>query len=316
MDGIKIIRIGNKYLFNFAFFWYYITKLRNENFDVVIDDISKIPLCMPFYIRKKPVIVIVHHLHGKTLFKELPLFMALYVYLMERLLIPIFYRKSIIVAVSESTKNELVEFGIPSRNIHVIYNGIDNGRFGPGDKSDMPLILYFGRVKKYKRLYHLIEAFKYVKEKVPDAKLVIAGKGDNYKELVMISKELGIFNSIDFIGEVSEEDKVKLLQEAWVFVTTSEKEGWGITVVEANACGTPAIAFNVPGLRDSIKDGYNGLLIRDGDTKLLAEKIVEVLRNAKLRKKLERNALKWASKFSWEKSAREFEKILKQTVRK
>mgnify|MGYP000047010434 CR=1 FL=1 len=314
IDGIKIIRVGNKYFFNFAFFWYYITKLRNEDFDVVIDDVSKIPLCMPFYIRKKPVMAIVHHIHGKTLFKELPLFMALYVYLMERLLIPMFYRKSIIIAVSESTKNELVEFGIPFRNIHVIYNGIDNGRFAPGNKSDMPLILYFGRVKKYKRLDHLIKAFKYVKEKIPDAQLIIAGKGDNYKELITLSKELGIFDSVDFMGEVSEDKKVKLLQEAWVFVTTSEKEGWGITVIEANACGTPVIAYNVPGLRDSVKHGYNGLLVEDGNIEALANKIVHLLKDDILRDELSKNAIEWAKQFSWDRSAKEFERLIETIV--
>lgn len=310
IDGIKIIRIGNKYFFNFAFLWHYITKLRNGYFDVIIEDVSKIPLCIPLYVKKRPIIAIVHHIHGKTLFRELPLFMALYVYLMERFLISMFYKKSIIVTVSESTKNELIKFGIPPKNIHVIYNGVDN-RFTPGDKSDIPVILYFGRIKKYKRLNHLIIAFKYVKEKVPEAKLVIAGKGDNYKELITLSKKLGIFDSINFVGEVLEEEKVKLLQKAWIFVTPSEKEGWGITVIEANACGTPVIAYDVPGLRDSVKHGYNGLLVEDGNIEALANTIIKVLKDNELRERLSKNAIKWAKHFSWDKSAKEFERVIK-----
>ena len=313
VDGIKIIRIGNKYLFNFIFFWYFI-KFRNEDYNIVIDDVSKIPLCMPFYVKKKPVIAIVHHIHGKTLFRELPLFMALYVYLMERILIPIFYKKSIMITVSESTKNELIKFGIPPKNIHVIYNGIDN-RFSLGNKSNAPHVLYFGRVKKYKRLNYLIKAFKYIKEKIPEAQLVIAGKGDNYKELIELSKELGIFDSINFVGEVSEEEKVKLLQKAWVFVTPSEKEGWGITVIEANACGTPCIAYDVPGLRDSIINGKTGILVKeDGNIKALAEAIVKILLDEELREKLSKNAIEWAKRFSWDRSAEEFEKVIKNVI--
>ena len=308
IDGIKIIRIGNKYLFNFVFFWHYITKLRNKEFDVVIDSVSKIPLCIPLYVRKQ-ISAIIYHIHGKTLFRELILPLAIYVYLTEKLLIPIFYKKSTIITISESTKEELIKFGIPSENIFVICCGIDN-KFTPGDKSDLPTILYFGRVKKYKRIDNLIKAFKYAKEKVPEIKLIIAGKGDNYKELIALSKEFKIFDSIKFVGEVSEREKVKLFQKAWIFVTPSEKEGWGITVIESSACGTPCIAYNVPGLKDSIKHGYNGLLVREGNIEALANAMTKVLKDDGLRNVLSRNAIKWAKRFSWDKSADEFERVI------
>ncbi|RLB13547.1 MAG: hypothetical protein DRG35_06745 [Deltaproteobacteria bacterium] len=124
IDGIKVIRIGNKFNFNFAATFYYLTKLRKEKFDIIVDDISKIPLCTPLYV-KKPLIAIVHHVHGRTLFKELPFFMASYVWLSEKLLIPLYKTKKII-AVSESTKKELVKMGIAARNITVIHNGINH----------------------------------------------------------------------------------------------------------------------------------------------------------------------------------------------
>lgn len=314
IDGVRVIRIGNKFLFNYVFFLHYITKFHNREFDIIIDDISKIPLCIPFYARKKPVIAIIHHIHGKTLFRELPLIMALYVYLAERLLIPMFYKKTKIIAVSESTKNELIRLGISPKNIRVIYNGVDSrlASSNSRNKSDVPLILYFGRVKRYKRIDHLIRAFKLVKERIPEAQLVIAGKGDYYGELITLSKKLGLSDSIRFLGEVSEEEKVGLLQKAWVYVTTSEKEGWGITVIEANACGTPTIAYNVPGLRDSVKHGYNGLLVEDGNVKALAETIVSLLKDDNLREKLRKNAIEWAKRFNWDKSAEEFEREIKK----
>jgi glycosyltransferase involved in cell wall biosynthesis len=307
LNGIRIIRIGNKYLFNFAFIWYYLAKLRKEDFDVIIDDVSKIPLCISYYA-KKPVVAVVHHIHGKSLFRELPFPIALYIYIMERLLIPIFYRSLTIVSVSESTKEELIEMGLPSKNVCVINNGIEND-LHPSMKSDIPIILYFGRVKKYKRLDHLIKAFKYIEEKMPNAKLIIAGKGDSYTALKSLASYLKL-DSVEFLGEVSEEEKIEILQEAWIFVTTSEKEGWGISVLEANACGTPAIAYDVPGLRDSIKDGETGLLAKSGDLKALSEAMINVLRDDELREKLSKNAFEYSKQFSWDESVMQMLKIL------
>ncbi|MDO9395720.1 MAG: glycosyltransferase family 4 protein, partial [Herbiconiux sp.] len=176
IDGIKVIRIGNKFNFNFAAAFYYLTKLRKESFDIVVDDISKIPLCSPLYI-KKPLIAIVHHIHGRTLFRELPFFMASYVWLSEKILIP-FYKTKKIVSVSESTKKELVEMGIAAKNIAVIHNGIMNHETMNYTKSKYPLVVYVGRIKAYKQLDQLIKAFKIVKGKVENSKLIIAGKGD------------------------------------------------------------------------------------------------------------------------------------------
>lgn len=308
VDGIRIIRVGNKYLFNFAFMWYYLTKLGRVDFDVIIDDISKIPLCIPYYA-KKPVVAVIHHIHGKSLFRELPFPIALYIYIMERLLIPIFYRSLTIVSVSKSTKEELIEIGLPSKNVRIINNGIEND-LHPGMKSDIPIILYFGRVKKYKRLDHLIKAFKFVKEKMSNVKLIIAGKGDSYTALKSLASYLKL-DSVEFFGEISEDEKIEILQEAWIFVAPSEKEGWGITVIEANACGTPCIAYDVPGLRDSIIDEETGILVRaDGNVEDLADAILMVLEDDELREKLSKNAFVYAKRFSWDISAEMFERVL------
>lgn len=313
LNGIRTTRIGNKYLFNFAFIWYYLAKLRKEDFDVIIDDVSKIPLGIPYYA-KKPVVAVVHHIHGKSLFRELAFPIALSIFIMERLLIQICYRNVKIVSVSESTKEELTDMGLSSRNVFVINNGIEK-YLHPGMKSDLPTILYFGRVKKYKRLDHLIKAFKYIEEAIPTAKLIIAGKGDGYTALKSLARSLKL-DSVAFLGQVSEEEKIEILQEAWIFVTTSDKEGWGITVLEANACGTPAIAYDVPGLRDSIKDGETGLLARSGDIKALSETIINMLEDDKLREKLSKNAFVYSKQFSWDESAMQMLKIMEEGTRR
>ncbi|MGQ4834507.1 MAG: glycosyltransferase family 4 protein [Candidatus Asgardarchaeia archaeon] len=311
IDGIKIIRIGNKFLFNFLFIWYFFKKLRKYNYDFFIDNNSKIPLCTPMYV-KVPMLTIIHHIHGKSLFKELIFPLALYVYVMEKLLV--MYRKVKIIAVSSSTKKELIRiFKIPSNNIHVIPPGI-NIKPRIEKKAEYPLIVYFGRVKKYKRIDHIIKAFKFIEEKYPNAKLVIAGKGDNYPALMKLTNKLRIKN-IEFMGEITETDKEQLLKEAWVYVITSLKEGWGITVIEANAFGTPCIAYNVPGLRDSIKHNYNGLLVRNGDITSLQLAIEKIIVDNNLRKRLSINAVKWAKKFTWDRTTSKFEKILNLVIK-
>ncbi|MCK4242803.1 MAG: glycosyltransferase family 4 protein [Dehalococcoidia bacterium] len=308
IDGIKVIRVGNRFLFNFAAFWHFVTRLKDDGFDIIVDDVSKVPLFTPLYV-KNPLLAIIHHIHGKTLFKELPFPMALYVYYSERLM-PIFYKKTPFVAGSKSTEEELIGMGIPGSNIANIRYAANHDGIASGSKSANPRVTYFGRVKRYKQLDHLIAAFKIVRENIPQAGLVIAGKGDDYVTLERLVKDWHLESSVELVGEVSEEEKVKLLQQAWVFVTTSMKEGWGITVLEANGCGTPAIAYDVPGLRDSIRDGETGLLVPSSDIEGLAEAIIKLLTDAELRERLGRNALDWASSFGWDRSAEEYMTVI------
>ncbi len=314
IDNILIKRIGNKFNFNLIVPYYYLTKLKNEKFDLVIDDISKIPLCTPIYINK-PLVGIVHHIHGHTLFKELPFIMAIYVWLLEFLLIPLYKNKKLI-SVSNSTKQELIKMGIPDKNIDVIHNGYDYNGYviGNDSKAKIPLIIYLGRIKAYKQLDHLIMAFKMVRNRIKNCKLKIAGKGEKKEKdyLKEIASNLNLDSSIEFYDDISEDEKFKLLREAWLFISPSMKEGWGITVIEANSCGTPAIGYDVPGLRDSIKHGYNGLLVEEGNIKGLADTIIKAIDNKELRKTLSINAIEWSDNFSWDKSADEFDKILRK----
>jgi glycosyltransferase involved in cell wall biosynthesis len=155
----------------------------------------------------------------------------------------------------------------------------------------------------------LLYAFAKVISNVPQAELNIVGRGD-YIELARLAESLGIKQSVKFIGEVSEEQKYEILKRAWIFVTTSMKEGWGLSVIEANYFGAPAVAYDVPGLRDSINDGVTGLLVPSGNIEELAKAIVKVLNDTELRERLSQNARSWASSFSYERTAEEFAKVI------
>jgi glycosyltransferase involved in cell wall biosynthesis len=138
------------------------------------------------------------------------------------------------------------------------------------------------------------------------------GDGDQRKELEQLAEETMI--KADFFGYVDEATKAKLLRESWVFVITSEKEGWGVTVLEANACGTPCIGYDVSGLRDSIVDAETGFLVKDGNIEELACMICMVLEDERLRERLSRNAFEYAKNFSWDESAEKFEKIIEEVA--
>jgi glycosyltransferase involved in cell wall biosynthesis len=311
LDGIGVIRAGGRFTTYIHATLSYLKKLRKREYDVIVDSINGVPFFTPLYSRK-PVVAIIHHIVGWKIFKrELPLPLASVGYLSEKL-IPYIYRNCKFVTVSESTKEELKRFGIQG-NVSVIPNGIDVG-FHLGKKAEKPRIVYFGRIKNYKRIDHILKAYSIVKQRIPDAELVIAGRGE-FDHLQDYAISLKIDESVMFMGEVDEEAKVEILSSAWVYVIASTKEGWGISVIEANACGTPAIAYDVPGLRDSVKNGYNGLLVEDSDVKALANAIVNVLEDDKLREELSKNAIEWAKQFNWDRSAEEFERVLKSLSR-
>lgn len=321
IDGINVIRNGSRIrvgVFDPMIYLLagldYVRKLRMERFDVVIDSISGLPFFTPLFANS-PKVAILHHPVEGIFIKEVSLPAALISYFGERA-IPVLYKNVKFITVSESSRQGLINLGISPSKIAVVFNGVDSSLFSRNyEKSEHPHVIYLGRLKRYKRLELLIRTMKIVIKKVPDAKLTIAGSGDAEKELMTAVNELDLEGSVTFSGYVNEERKAKLLSNAWVFVTPSSKEGWGITVIEANACGTPCIAYDVPGLRDSIRDEETGLLVKkNGDVEVLAKAIVKVLRDDRLRKNLSERALKWAKNFDWNKSAGEFLKILKSVM--
>jgi glycosyltransferase involved in cell wall biosynthesis len=312
IDGIKIIRVGGKYSFKRAFKRFYLKHLASENFDLVVDDISKIPMETPRYINK-PIVGILHHIHGRTLYKEIPGVMAYYIVRCEKN-IPKHYGKTPIFTVSPSTQRELIELGQPKENTDLLYNAIDQDLFRNTnvEKSATPLLTYVGRIKKYKQVELIIDAIPKLKKMYPDIELHIGGTGDNIDELKKRAEDKGVSDSVKFLGFLSEAEKAELLGRAWVFVTMAMKEGWGITVIEANAMSTPVIGSNVPGLQDSIRDGETGFLVEMTDNEKLVSKISELIKNTELRNQFSNNAKMWSENFTWEASAKHFLKKVKE----
>ncbi len=316
IDGIKIIRTGSFLLFSFSAFWEVRKILKERKWDLVVEDINKLPF-YSFCWHNLPLLVVVHHFFDKAIFREVnPLFGA-YVYLSERS-VPIFYRRKSFLAVSQSTKEELLRRGIPGEKIKVIYCGIDHQLYRVNldlKKDPVPTILYLGRLKKYKSTDLLLKALPLIMKKVSDVRLVIVGEGDYKSELQNLTRNLGLENRVIFTGFVDEKTKVEWFHRAWVSVYPSIKEGWGLTNIEANACGTPAVASNVPGLRESILPGKTGFLFEYGNIQDLADKIIRIIIDKELIDRLSQEGILWASNFSWDKVTEEVEKLLQDIVR-
>ena len=218
---------------------------------------------------------------------------------------PMVYRNTEVITVSPSSKTDILDYGLTSKDPVIIYNGVDLKQCQPGVKSRHPLVLYLGRIKYYKSLPVFISAAAAILKKMPEVEFVIAGDGPDKKPLLDLVIKLGIENSVKFVGKVTDEEKIKLYQKAWVFVNPSLIEGWGITTIEANACGTPVVASNVPGLRDAVHNPHSGFLVPYGNVDAFSKKVLTLIRNKKLRKVMSRDAIAWAKNYSWDKSARD-----------
>jgi len=257
------------------------------------------------------------HLFGKSIFKEASFPAASYVYSAERVALSL-YRKTPLVAISESTKQELLSHGYPENNLFLVPCAVNHAAYHqlPGIPRTEALIGYVGRIKKYKSVDHLLHAFAIVLKVIPHAKLVIIGEGDGKSSFQQLSHELQIDHATTFTGFLPLEEKVRLLNQMQMVVNTSAKEGWGLTVTEANACGTPAVASDVPGLRDAVIDGESGLLYEYGNIEQLAEKILLLLRDEHLRSRLAAGALAYAESLTWDKSATIMLEVIEKVLAK
>jgi glycosyltransferase involved in cell wall biosynthesis len=301
LDGIDVHRIGSRYTFPLVAWQYWRSVLARRQPDVLIEDINKVPLLTPWWGARRTV-ALVHHLFGSTAFAEAPVPIASAVWASER---PLgwFYRGIPFQAVSESTREDLVRRGIPRDSITVIHNGVDLEAITPdaSARTTQPSFVYLGRLKRYKQVDLILRAFARIEG--AGATLDIAGAGDDRPRLEALARSLDLGDRVRFLGFVSEVEKRALLRSAWALVFTSPKEGWGITNLEAAAAGTPVIASDSPGLRDSVRHGETGFLVPHGDIDALAHRMREVIASPDLVATLGHRARAFAESFTWDRAA-------------
>jgi glycosyltransferase involved in cell wall biosynthesis len=311
IDGIKIIRAGGKYSVYWKAMESYREHLSKESYDIVIDEINTRPFFTPKFVNKgEKIIALIFQLAREYWFYETPFPISYigYHFLENRWLKN--YIDIPTVTISKSTKEDLINLGY--KEVFIVPSGIN---FKPlakvPEKDKNPIIVYVGRLNRAKRPDHLINAFKIVKEDVPEAELWLIGNGDFRRDLEKIA-----YKGVKFFPGLSNENRRELIKRAWVLVNPSVREGFGLNIIEANALGVPCIAYNVHGLCDSIQNKETGLLVDSGKVQNLAEKIINILKDTELREKLSENSLGYARYFCWENSAEEFLKIIRTIYEK
>ena len=304
IDGVEIIRSGGKYTVYKKAQQFY--KMNKDNYDFIIDEINAKPFLSAQIIGGKPILALFHQSIREEWFYEtrFPLNYLCYYYLERKWLST--YQDVPTATVSTSSEQDLKEFGF--NRIFVVPMGLSVKPIEKVEqKEPVPTIIFIGRLKKHKLPYHALRAFSLIKEELPNSKMWIIGDGTMRKYLERMNVK-----DATFYGHVKNELKYDLLRKAHILMMPSVREGWGLVVTEANAMGTPVVAYDVPGLRDSIIDGKTGVLLKDKSPENLAQTTVSLLTDKDLLKKYSTNALEFSTKFSWDKTAAAFDKIIRE----
>lgn len=314
IDGIRILRRGHWFDANLTIPLFARRHMRHNTYDVVLEDINKLPFFMPLYTRV-PVIPVIPHLFGGTAFRETNWAIASYVYLFERF-IPVLFRNNHFIVISPSTKDDLVSRGIAPERISVVLCGLDQGRYRDLglERFDRPTIVHLGRLRKYKSVDVVMRSMRSILREVPDARLVIIGEGPYKRKLTSLAGRLDFGNAIEFKGYMDYESLVEYLNRSHLLVNPSPKEGWGLTVVEANACGVPVVASDRPGLRDSVWNGETGLLVPYGDVEAFARASLHILTDKELWRRMSSRAIERVGELTWERCSREIAELLERLV--
>jgi glycosyltransferase involved in cell wall biosynthesis len=337
VNGYEIIRVGGRWTVYWQVYRYYKRYLRGK-FDLVIDEINTIPFFAKFYVHpvrdlslngvKEKNILFIHQLCREIWFYEMFFPLSLIGYLIEPIYLWLL-RDRKVITVSESTRNDLLKYGFKKENIYIISEGIEieplkelpeieeinpvrNSSISNGVKEKEPTILFLGAIRAMKRPDQVIKAFELAKKEIRNLKLWIAGGGNNkyFKRIMDLIGSSVHKEDITYFGEVKEEKKIELLQKAHLLCVTSVKEGWGLVVMEANSQGTPAIVYNVDGLRDSVKNDKTGLICRQNIPENLAKNIIELLNNREKYQNLRINAWQWSKEINFEKSYQDFINVI------
>ena len=323
VDGMQVVRKGGDLMFQLTVAMNLKKLDREFNFDVVVEDLNKLPVFAHWFVRK-PLLVQMHHLWRKSIFSEAFFPVAFGVWFFERI-IPFFYRTQPFVVVSPSTRKELAEIGVDESRISVIYNGSEMPPAAanlPCPETEAqsnvangePYFIWLSRVHRYKGIWTALEAFEKFSKVHPEVRLLVVGDGPLLKKLPAWIHAHGLDGKVELTGFVPAVRKYELLSSSLALLQTSYKEGWGLTVMEAAQLCKTTVASDVPGLRDSVRDGETGILFPSGDAAACAAAMEKVYNDKQLRETLGRNAKRYAESFSWENSARETLELLERTV--
>lgn len=271
-----------------------------RDWDLLVDTENGLPYFSPLW-RNKPILACVYHVHSEQWSQRFPPPVAAVGRFVESKIMPIVYRRVPFMTISSSTASALEDIGIERSRIHVLHSGVDEPSVIVGERSVEPLFICAGRLVPHKRIDLLLRVWDLVRP-VVGGTLMVMGDGPDRTALEALAGD-----GVVFTGRVGEDEKWRLLGQAWALIHPAHHEGWGIVIIEAAEVGTPAIGFNVPGVKDAIVNGETGILA-DSEAEL-ARQWIAIARDKSLRDLLSNGARRYASNFRWDQVARDFSVI-------
>ena len=308
VGGIRVVRRGGRRTVYLHAWWAHMTG-RLGSHEVVVDVQNGLPFLSALWCRR-PLVVLVHHVHREQWRVVLPPLQARAGWWVESRLAPRLYRHARYVAVSEATRQELVGLGVRPGAVSVVHNGMATpGPAGAVPRTPFPSVCVLGRLVPHKRVELALEAAARIRPHLPGLKVRVAGQGYWEPQVRQAVDRLGLGDAVELLGWVDEAAKQRLLASSWALAMPSVKEGWGLAVLEAAANGTPTVAFRAGGgLRESVLHGTTGLLADDLEE--FTRHLAWVLLNRHLRERLGEAARTHAAGFTWPQSVAGFAAVL------
>jgi len=305
LAGVRIRRRGGTYT---VYLWAALyLLLHGGHFSAVIDCQNGIPFFAPLFLlgRRVTVVLVVHHVHQDQFALRFCWPLRTLGRLLEGPVSRSVYAGRPIAAVSPGTRAEVRRRLRLSGPIYIVPNGCERaGRHPLHRRSWSPSIIYLGRLVAHKRLAILLRATAAIADRWPGLQVCVVGSGPDRAQLERLAKELGLERVVTFVGRVPDQERGRLLAHSWLLVTPSATEGWGLTVIEANAVGRPALAFRVTGLVDSIADGVNGWLLDDpAELASALDARLRQLADHRVASQVATRCRQWAAHFTWDRSA-------------
>ncbi len=310
---INYIRYGNRISVVFYALFYL---LRNrKQYDFVIDQFHAYPFFTPLLVPSKKSLTIIHEVAGDIWNYMTPFPLNIFGKNLERFLLRTVYRNRVFLTVSNSTRDELVLNGLKKSRIFVLKQGVDKS-FQNIRESEVNSnkIIYLGGIRNMKRIEDQIKAIGIISGDFPKVRLYITGKkeGSYYEKLLKLVKTLKVEDNVTFTGYLTKKKLAELMLDAYLTFGTSVKEGWGLAISEAGAVGIPAVCYNVPGYRDSIKHLKTGILTYQNNPETLAEMTVKLFNDEELWQNMRKNCLIESKNYDWEETYQGFLEALDQ----
>ncbi|NVM21684.1 MAG: glycosyltransferase family 4 protein [Desulfobacterales bacterium] len=315
IDGVEVHRIGfNITLGRFLLPLYF--KRHFAKADLVIDSVTVIPWFSPLFASHRNLMIF-YQLVGDIFYQELPPIVAHLAFLVEPPLYKI-YKNTPIVTISPSSRDALASLGLSdSHLVHIVPPGIPSSLIQQDKQRGIerePIIICLSRVVAYKGIQYAVMALPRIFKEVPEAKLIVIGKGPYLPKLIQLTNKLGLAQYVTFAGYLSEAEKIEMLKRARVLVFPSKREGWGINILEANAMKVPAVGWNSPGIKDTVRDDDTGFLVPLGNIDLLADRVATLLTDNTCWNRISHNAFTWAKEHTWENTRSNFTNVVENLI--